>query len=488
MKIIHHIFITTCLFLVTLVSIQAQPQPDQKRYSVKQLKADFARMRQQLEQVHVGLYEYADKPTLNHYFDSLKASITQPLTELEFYQKIAPILGKIRNGHTYISMSAKARAHAKKHAKFIPLELLWQQETAFVAKSYASRPFLPAGSQILSINGQAMPAILDKMMASFSSDGYNQTRAKRMLGLHFTHFYYWLIAQPQQFKIRYRTPQQTTEQVAVVPALSREAIIAHRESPKSKVKMLDFKVLNERVGLLKVGTFAQSEMKRSFKKFLRKTFAKIKRQNLQHLIIDLRNNGGGDDGYGNLLFSYLTNQPFNYYKYVATSVNKIVHPEYYQEAKVIRKYNTIFPDQVKKVGKLYHVKKNPGLGTFAPQKQPFLGKLYILINGACFSATGEFTACVHNRKRATFIGEEVGGNYYKNTSGEILTLVLPNTGVRIFIPLMQYAMDVKDYPKGHGVKPTYSIQYTVEAMQQGKDLELAKALELINADKPQEKK
>lgn len=486
MKIIQDIFVVICLFLVTLVSVQAQPTPAQKRYSVLQLKADFARMRQQLEEVHVGLYEYADKPTLNNYFDSLKASITQPLTELEFYQKIAPVLSKIRNGHTYISMSAKTRAHAKKHAKFIPLELMWQQETAFVVKSYASQPFLPAGSQILSINGQSIPAILDKMMASFSSDGYNQTRANRMLGLHFAHFYYWLVAQPQQFKIRYRAPQQTNEQVTIVPALSREAIISHRESPKSK--MLDFKILNERVGLLKVGTFAQSEMKKSFKKFLRKAFAKIKRQNLQHLIIDLRNNGGGDDGYGNLLFSYLTNQPFNYYKYVATSVNKIAHPEYYQEAKVIRKYNAVFPNQVKKVGKLYHVKKNPGLGTFSPQKNPFLGKVYILINGACFSATGEFAACVHNGKRATFIGEEVGGNYHKNTSGEILTLVLPNTGVRIFIPLMQYVMDVKNYPKGYGVKPTHSIHYTVEAMLQGKDLELAKALELINTHKPQEKK
>ncbi len=83
------------------------------------------------------------------------------------------------------------------------------------------------------------------------------------------------------------------------------------------------------------------------------------------------------------------------------------------------------------------------------------------------------------RKRATFIGEESGGGYYGNTSGPGLLLVLPNTKLQAYVPLMTYYMAVRDYKAAsHGVVPDYSPKYTIDELLEGKDKELALALEL----------
>ena len=76
-------------------------------------------------------------------------------------------------------------------------------------------------------------------------------------------------------------------------------------------------------------------------------------------------------------------------------------------------------------------------------------------------------------------GEESGGGYYGNTSGPGAFLTLPNTRLQAYVPLMTYYMAVRDYKAAsHGVVPDYPVAYTIDELIQGKDKELAAALEL----------
>ena len=56
-----------------------------------------------------------------------------------------------------------------------------------------------------------------------------------------------------------------------------------------------------------------NKAKQDFKEFIAKTFSSLKQNNIQHLIIDLRDNSGGSDPYAALFTSYFFDQPFRYW-------------------------------------------------------------------------------------------------------------------------------------------------------------------------------
>ena len=70
---------------------------------------------------------------------------------------------------------------------------------------------------------------------------------------------------------------------------------------------------NKNTGLLKVSSFAIPEMDHYFNQ-LDSIFSDLKTNNIQNLIIDLRDNSGGHPIFAAQLFSYLTDREFIYFK------------------------------------------------------------------------------------------------------------------------------------------------------------------------------
>ena len=57
---------------------------------VEDLKSDVDYSYQKMKDLHPKLYWYISEKDLNYKFDSLKTSITKPITSFEFYKKLAP--------------------------------------------------------------------------------------------------------------------------------------------------------------------------------------------------------------------------------------------------------------------------------------------------------------------------------------------------------------------------------------------------------------
>jgi hypothetical protein len=56
---------------------------------------------------------------------------------------------------------------------------------------------------------------------------------------------------------------------------------------------------------------------------------------------------------------------------------------------------------------------------------------------------------------------------------------LPNTNVRVAVPLMTYYVAVSGYSaKAHGVLPDFPVEYTIEELLAREDKELALAFEI----------
>ncbi len=96
------------------------------------------------------------------------------------------------------------------------------------------------------------------------------------------------------------------------------------------------------------------------------------------------------------------------------------------------------------------------LGTVQPASERFTGNIFLLVGRSTASATSDFAAWMHSLGLATIIGEETGGNYYGNTSNWEFNITLPNTKIRLLLPLARYLTNVKpDIPLGRGIIPDH---------------------------------
>ena len=83
---------------------------------------------------------------------------------------------------------------------------------------------------------------------------------------------------------------------------------------------------------------------------------------------------------------------------------------------------------------------------------------------------------------AIFIDEESGGTMERNAFAGYARLVLPNTKIRVEIPLTKTAHHTK-FIKGRGVLPDYSLTSKIEDLVKGIDTELDFTLKLIESKK-----
>ena len=95
------------LFSVGCTSIKKHNSKLDQTISVPKLKKDVDFAYLKLKKLHPDLYWYVSKEQLDYKFDSLKTTITKPITSHEFFTKITPVINEVRQGHLSIFPNAK---------------------------------------------------------------------------------------------------------------------------------------------------------------------------------------------------------------------------------------------------------------------------------------------------------------------------------------------------------------------------------------------
>ena len=112
------------------------------------------------------------------------------------------------------------------------------------------------------------------------------------------------------------------------------------------------------------------------------------------------------------------------------------------------------------------------------KKVQYTGPLYVFIDGYSFSASSLVSSYIRDQDRALFIGEETGGGKYGTNALSTPYLTLPNTEVRVRMPLWQLKQMVAGDNQGRGIFPDVSSSWTIEDVLMRNDPELEKLLEL----------
>lgn len=455
-------------------------------YSVEELKQDFAIFRDSLEEGHPALYRYKSKAEMDAIFEAASASITKELSDREFMLLLCKVVAQIGDGHLRVVPPKVRLDKLDESSTAIPFQVYWSENKLYVKRNYSTlddKEFV--GAQIISINEHSIEDFLKDYLSHFSSDGNNITNKYRMLERprFLTRNFYILYGYTESYQVAYLPPNETTVKTAKLQGLLFDNLIeiqAKRYPTIAVQPPTDFNISAEnQSAYLRISSFDKERLKDAktdFPKFLKNSFKSLEDNKIKNLILDLRGNGGGTDEYGKLLFSYFINQPFDYYESLRMNKNT------YNFFKYTNRPGMKAPDGMLKAnseGSFDNI-QHPNIGKQTPSLPTFTGNIYVLINGACFSTTSEFLSLLHFHTKAVFIGEESGGGYYGNSSGPTPDLKLPNTQVRVEIPLMKYAMAVKDYQYAdRGLVPNYTVIPTIKDKLENRDLELEFAKNLI---------
>ena len=173
------------------------------------------------------------------------------------------------------------------------------------------------------------------------------------------------------------------------------------------------------------------------------------------LIIDLRQNGGGNSGNGYDILSYLTDKPYlpgSYQSRIYSAVGRA-------RGEGVRFENLYATSTQSPAGgnKLY---TNP---------------VAVLISGETFSAAEDFCSAYVGLKRGALVGEPTGGS-----TGQPFAFAVPG-GIMARVCTKRDAYPDGTEWNGVGILPTVPVRPTVAALQAGRDPVLEAALRALSA-------
>lgn len=471
-----------------------------------QQQEDFRIFRGSLDEIHVGLNWFIAEKELNASFDKTESSLNESARIEDFYLKLRQIMASLRHGHNGVALPQEdgvnyRLASLSKSKKFFPLAIRILNNRVFVETNTSANALLTAGTEILSINGEPVAAIIEKQLALTPANGRNVSfRLARMEKYYQFHYLYSLMnPKVERFKIEaipYGGKKKRVFEIdGELPATvsDRYKKINGRDiSDYSDV--LQYRILDEKnkIAYVKIGSF-YSGLAKDYAQFLDKAFTEIKQSSVKHLIVDVRGNEGGGEGFWQRAYVYTTGNAlpasdgllslrgdkFSYLKYVENP-----SPEFAAYA------NNPYDIIEKTADGRFRLKpefKSDDSGAYPAPPNAFAGKLYVLSDGLTFSAGASYVLTVRDELRrknqfVKFIGTEPGDDLEAGvgSSGTSATIVLPNSKIKVAIPLLGSG-DVPYARKGNFTIPDYRIVPTAKDLAQGKDAELNFTLELIKS-------
>jgi len=440
------------IIVVTTISCFSQVvNYNQQKIAPAALRSDFMLLRDTLQKVHPGIYRYKTKAEVNHVFDSCYATIKDSMTVPGFYALTKFTIAAFEDGHSNCRLPKQVADDYMAQVKVFPAMVMFVNGHAYIYCNKQNNAL--AGAEILSINNRPMSNIIQRLFSFIPSDAGIQSRKNWEIPEFFNMLYNTVFGEADEYRVTYKTLQGET-----VNATLHAELMINIMCPPPAVFMRPSKYLSltyapGNVAVLTIKTFFDGFLQQTgenFKTFLDSAFTDIANRKAAKLIIDIRRNQGGNDENGSLLYAYLSNRPFKYYDSLETTTEKFAES------------------------------RHSNLKLQQPKPNSFNGQLFILADGRSFSASSEFSSIVKTNNRGLFIGEENGGGYYGNTSGDDVTVTLPASQISCRVPLLKYSLAVKKLNNGElGIVPDYPRYTTISDIINGTDSQLDYALQVV---------
>lgn len=473
---------TIILFLfgcASTISQKTEAVNIDKLYSPKELKEDLGYLFQTMENVHPNLYAYVSKEKIGTELQIIKRQLNDSLTIKEFYNIIDPIIVKQRDGHTWTALPNINEYEDTTRSHLFPLSVNIKDLHIFVSNNYSTDSSIVQKTEILSINGISAEEIVNTILESIS--GYRQESVNYRAGRSFKYYYWEKYGLSENYRIKLRLPDSTKINQKIISGISWSEYRNRSNSKKNTVnnKYTFYKIEDGSIGGI---IFRSMSEQKDFKEFLKQTFGQIKKENIQHLIINIRKNGGGDSRLGDNLINYITDKPTTMAERMDVKTSRFARKHLRDRPGNWYKYPSLPLSIFHPGSRAFYFKPNSIFtieGEVEPQKRNplrFTGETYLLTSLNTFSSASMLASTFKCFELGTIVGEETGG--LTVSYGEFIRFYLPNTGIRCGVSHKRF-VQACGKEDGHGVIPDYEVKQTPEDREKGIDTVMEFTKQLI---------
>ena len=426
-----------------------------------------------LDETHPNLYAYIPKDEFVSKTDEFRKSIYKPMSRTEFYKIVLKTIALIKQGHTMVFDDCGFGKYTDEGGLRFPFEIYYEDGHIYVDKNFSSIKELSKGTEIIAINRIPVSKITERFRP------YLRVRPNGFIGGTLAYnwpSYLWMeYGFGEEFVLSYILQGENKIKTTTVAGITVETIAERGKEPDE----LEFNFTIEKdkgIAIITLNTFVWEFDE--YDSLLNNSFTKIKEHGINNLIIDLRENGGGNGSLANSLMNYLTDKTF-----ISQSMSQVktseatkkcytTHPIFVNAIEQARKAegnSSEFLELVdcfleKPAGTITKFEKSEIKPT--KKENRFEGQLYLLTSNNTFSAATYFTSLIKDNNLGYIVGEETSDN--PSDYGCFMWFELPNTKINIQNST-RYDVRPGGFDDKHGVIPDFQITQTYRDYLTGYD-------------------
>jgi len=224
------------------------------------------------------------------------STFSRSLSHGEAYLAISKLTAKLKCDHTkagFNNQNKTINSVIHRQQDKLPFTFKWVNEKMVVIENASESTLLRRGTVVQSIDGVPVLEIRNNLMQYVGADGATDGNRLSKLEVNGYDFRY------NAFDIFYPLAYQ-------VDAGLQLEIKEHKEKESTVVKV---QPLTRNIAVLTLNSFGLvgwKAIKLDYKEYFKNVFTQLSQQKIEHLIIDIRINDGGNDEVAKDLFDYLT--------------------------------------------------------------------------------------------------------------------------------------------------------------------------------------
>lgn len=394
-----------------------------------------------IKSVHISTFNGISKRQ-DFIFQKAKEKLYEGISMEKFVFIANEVITSLEDGHSRLEVNFS------QGDKYIDIQALWLKEGVYV---YEDRSYLKKGDKILEIGGKNINHIFEELKNIIPHENEYIVKAKAFnnynkMSFLFSDFILNYLNLTEDEKVLFKVEREKK-------VLNISCSLKEYEYCKESETWLEYYTdKDNNIGVFKLDQcIFNEEYKLKLKNFFREIYSK----NIKNVVVDLRNNMGGDSRVAYEFLNYLNIEEYRDYR-----IDERISEE------IIEVYKNLFGKEDLQVGYVEDEGRNNIRKTNNDIKEKFKGKLYVLTSNTTFSSARTFAVIIKDNLLGTIVGEPTGGK--PSSYGNVLRFKMPNSKIKFSLSTKKFIRPNENIDED-SVYPDVEVNTTIDDIIKGED-------------------